>query len=352
MTKKYTKYRSLKKWVKVLIKCMILVFFALGSFLIFSSLNLNSPIKEIILSYDIEESADTKVDIKENNYIDIDSIDKNANYISDLVDNIKVNFNYILDATKSGDYKYNYDIKATIYGEYQGSTENENSKLWTKEYVLLDNQEKSVNDTNSVSISEATDIDFPLYNQEVSNFKKDLNVPIVAYMEVVLKVNVLGNVEGNEIKDSKTQKIIIPLNQVAFSIKKEIPNNDHKNITHVEDNRNINMIKFDIGILFIVYSFTMLFLTFNLIFTKQSKTKYEIELDRILKTYGEVIVELLTPINIENKDIVLVKSFNEMLDLEEELRIPINFIQIGKDVGEFSIVNGEICYKFILKDNY
>ena len=53
MAKKYTTYRTLKKWVRILIKTMIIVFFAVGVTLIYKSLNLNAPLKEILLAYDI-----------------------------------------------------------------------------------------------------------------------------------------------------------------------------------------------------------------------------------------------------------------------------------------------------------
>ena len=40
-----------------------------------------------------------------------------------------------------------------------------------------------------------------------------------------------------------------------------------------------------------------------------------------------------------------------MLDLEEELKIPIMFYEIIEDVlGEFTITHNNILYRFILKD--
>ena len=47
MAKKYTTYRTLKKWVRILIKTMIIVFFAVGVTLIYKSLNLNAVVRNI-----------------------------------------------------------------------------------------------------------------------------------------------------------------------------------------------------------------------------------------------------------------------------------------------------------------
>lgn len=348
MEKINTTYKTLKKWVRVLIKSMIVIFFALGVYLIVSSLNLREPIVNVLVSYNVEQKPTHKVNIIDNNYIDENSLNLNKNYITNLVSTIDLNFDYIYEATKKGNYNYDYDIKATIYGEYQGSVENQNNKFWTKEYKLLEKIDKYLNETNTISVSEKITLDFQKYNNEVLNFKKDLNVPINAYLEVIMNINVVGDVDGNKIKDKKTQKFIIPLNQVVFSITNETKANDHKEITSTEDNRPINMIKFDIGVVMVVYSITLLALTFKMIF--KTKTKFDSELERILKSYGDIIIELASAISIEGKEIVLVKSFNEMLDLEEELRIPINFIQTERNEGKFFIVSNEICYMWILEE--
>ena len=350
MARVNTTDKTLKKWVRVTIKCMIVVFFAIGVYLIVASLNLKAPIEQVLVSYNIEQKPEYNVNIIDNNYIDENSLSITKRYITNLVTSIDLNFDYIYEATKKGDYKYDYDVKATIYGEYQGSVENNDTKLWTKEYVLLEKVEKNVNGVNSISLNENISLDFQKYNTEVVNFKNDLNVPINAYLEVIMNVNVDGVAEGNKIKDKKSQKFFIPLNQIAFSITKETKVNDFKEITSTIDNRPINMIKFDIGIFMTVFSVSLLLMTFKLIF--KTKSKFNSELDRILKSYGDIIVELASSISIEGKEIVLVKSFNEMLDLEEELRIPINFIQTEINEGKFFIVNNEICYMWILEEEH
>lgn len=348
MAKRNATYKTLKKWVRVLIKCMIVVFFVMGTYLIVSSLNLREPIVNILVSYNIEQKPTHKVNILDNNYIDENSLNLNENYITNLVSSIDLDFNYIYEATKNGNYNYDYDVKATIFGEYQGSVENQNKNFWTKEYTLLDKVDKYINNTNSISISETVKLDFQKYNNEVLNFKKDLNVPINAYLEVVMNIYVDGEADGNKIIDKKVQKFIIPLNQVIFSITNEAKVNDYQEITHTEDDRSINMVKFDIGILMIVYSITILALTFKMIF--KTKTKFDSELERILKSYGDIIIEIASAINLDGKELVFVKSFNEMLDLEDELRIPINFIQTEKNEGKFFIINNDICYMWVLED--
>lgn len=352
MLKKYSTTKSLKKWVRNLIKIIILFFLLFGVYLMINSLNFTAPVRNLFLSYDVEQNIKYDVEISENDYIDEDSLNSNASYVTNLVQNIKIDFNYVLDSTKAGDFEYEYDIIGIIYGEYQGSSTTGNSGLWTKKYNLLNKVKENALNTNSININETIDLDFQKYDNEVSRFKQDLSVPINAYLEIVLNIKVNGLCNENKVVDNKVQKITIPLNQIAFSINKDYKANDHKEIVHTDDNRQFNMMKFNAGILLIVYSFTMLGLTYKMIFTVKTKTKFETEIERILKSYGDIIIELATPIDVSDKQIALVKSFNEMLDLEEELRVPINYIEIAKNKGEFFIINGEICYKYYLTDKF
>ena len=50
-------------------------------------------------------------------------------------------------------------------------------------------------------------------------------------------------------------------------------------------------------------------------------------------------------------NVIDVKNFDQMLDVEEELRIPIMFYETKKGTeGELVIVTNEIAYRYILKD--
>lgn len=350
MVKKYTTQKPLNTWLRVLIKIIILVFFAIGLYLIFTSLNLSTSKEKVLMSYDVEQNLSYNVNLFENSYITDESLSKIDNYVTSLVSSIDLKFNYIYEAIEEGDYNYNYKVNATLYGEYQGSADDNNSKLWIEEFNLLPDTVKEVNNVNSFSISENINLNFQNYNAQVANFKSALNVPINAYLEVIMTINVKGEANSCDVVEKDTQKFVIPLNQLTFKVEKDKKNDKHEVITHKEEKVENDMLRFDIGILFIVYSITMLILTFKLIFVVRGKSKFDIELNRILKSYGDVIVEIITPINLSRKDIVLVKSFNEMLDLEEELRIPINFIRLSENVGEFIIINNDICYKWVLME--
>ena len=101
--------------------------------------------------------------------------------------------------------------------------------------------------------------------------------------------------------------------------------------------------------MFISIIFTVLFGIDVLHFVH--KSKYHVELNKILNDYGEIIVEVVNPIPTDNKQIIRVKNFNELIDLEQELRIPILcYINELKAITTFAILNNNQIYQYILKE--
>ena len=87
------------------------------------------------------------------------------------------------------------------------------------------------------------------------------------------------------------------------------------------------------------------------IFNFNQKNEYTKKLEKILKTYDDVIIEITTPVNIDDYEIIEVKGIEEMVDLEEELRIPINFYEhIPNYYGEFTLIHNNIVYRYTLEE--
>ena len=82
------------------------------------------------------------------------------------------------------------------------------------------------------------------------------------------------------------------------------------------------------------------------------KSYYEKAINMILKNYGDIVAELVNPVDLSKLNVIDVKNFDQMLDVEEELRIPIMFYETEKNNrGEFVIVTNEIAYRYILKNH-
>ena len=202
--------------------------------------------------------------------------------------------------------------------------EDEKSQLWTKKYNLIDTVKKETTN-NSFQIDENIKIDYPKYNEVVDH---------------------------KSVGDKQNIKLKIPLNQQAFKISKDYNKNVEKEIKKLTDkDLEIEMKKEICGTILIVVAISLFIVLYKDIFDIAKKNYYNTTLDKLLKDYGDVIVELNSEINKDGLQVVEVKNFNEMLDLEEELKIPIMFYEIEEDeLGEFTINHNNIIYRYILKD--
>ena len=77
-----------------------------------------------------------------------------------------------------------------------------------------------------------------------------------------------------------------------------------------------------------------------LVFKK--KSVYDKFLSKILKEYDRLIVETTTGIDYKNSSIIKIDKFNELLDVRDNLKLPIMY---------YNIVKHQKCYFYIKNDN-
>lgn len=81
------------------------------------------------------------------------------------------------------------------------------------------------------------------------------------------------------------------------------------------------------------------------------KTTYIIKLNRILKDYGDIIAETSNLPNLENQDILEIKEFVDLVNIEEKLKIPIIYYEQRKNKESwFLLTHNNHTYRFILKE--
>jgi hypothetical protein len=78
------------------------------------------------------------------------------------------------------------------------------------------------------------------------------------------------------------------------------------------------------------------------------KTPYQRELDKIYRYHDGIIVRASRPTDLSGKRIVAVKSFDDMLNLEEELKLPIVAASVSAEATQFMIIRDDVVYAYIL----
>lgn len=317
---------------------MIILLFGLGSFLIVDSIKLY---KGDTVKYTEVGDSSYKVCLLSNDVYDDSCLNEEMRYNSKLIDNIMATFKYKVNFSEDIDYDLSYHV--ILYNKIYDKS-NKKKLLYEDKEILVD---KSIVEKLNKKINISTDavINYKKYNDFVNNYKLKYYDSIDARLEVVLYLD-----ESDE--ERKVSSLNIPLGVDTFEIKKNKVNNVNKNV--VISNETLSH-QGDINIFFgcflIVISLLLDFRLVRLVratFTK--KSKYEIELEKILDEYDEEIVNVSDDyIFDDNKEVIKVVSFKELLDASKIVTKPILFHKINHLKSEF-VVDDEKIYKYVLKE--
>lgn len=344
---------TLKMWVRV----SLIIVISLGMFIPLLEIYLNSIEKKQynnkkIYSYQINQNTDYKVQLYDNNFVDETEMESNKIYIADLTKNINLNINYTYSGTKKTPLKYKYKITGKLYGENQDTQSGTTNTVWEKNYNLVEETEKKITDTSGFAIAENINIDYPKYKEEVSNFKKRFGMTLTTKLRICMSIKVEGSYQEEDIKRNDKIILDIPVGVQAFSITEDYKKNINKDLYDKKtDIKIVNSTYTRVCIIISTLSFILFILSFKALFNIKPKSNYTKQLHKILKNYGQIIVEVENPIKEKNYNIVKVKNFDEMLDLEEELKLPIIFYEdIYHYRAVFTITKDNTIYKYVLKN--
>lgn len=335
---------------RTIIPLGFLIMFCIETILIFNSVSVKEGKSDILYSYKATPTGNYNVVLKPNNYIDTKQLGMNQLYISKLVDKVVSRFNYQYSSSEKANLTYTYGINASIIGEYQTTNELNNNKVWSKNFVLLPSTSKTVNDTG-FTLSENISIDYVYYNNIVENFYREINLPMRAYLSVIFKVNVRGEPESNvgTINEDSTYEMKIPLHEQAFQITTKTTNNPNQNISKITNaTKNVNSLTLILSGIAFILTIVVFFKYCQKTFAS-NESAYRKQINRILKEYGDIIVEITNLMDTSNMSIVDVKTFNELLDLEAEIRTPILYYESLTE-GWFMITQGNNLYRYIVVD--
>lgn len=332
--------------------CISTVILFLGIIILLKSFKVTPGGENVIYSYNINKNVNYTVGIQENGYYTDKVLEMDKAYISSLVDKINMDFTYSLAGNKKVKTKYIYQMVAISTIRYSDSmSEEEADPIWTKQYVLKEPKELEHNGANFV-IKENVEIDFKSYNEEVKEFKKEFKVPIVADLQVKLYVRSETEVPTitEPVKEISIMNVKMDLNEDVFKVEKDFKNVETKKMSEtIETKKEVDKLSFAIGCILIIAAVMMLLDAIRRSIKFGKKTDYEIALSRILKNYGDIVAEIVSPIEIDNLNIIDVKNFDQLLDIEEEIRMPILFYEtIEGEQGEFIIICDNMAYRYVI----
>ena len=340
--------RKSLKITGVIISAILFIVSCVGIGSTLMNKNIINGSKEIY-SYTNKYNYDYTVNVKNNKYIDAETLDMGQEaYVTALINNIDLNLNYNYESDTKSEINYKYTIDGKLNAIY--SKDGIDSNVWQKEYVLKE-ETANTEDTNKININEKINLDLKEQNQLVKDFETEMGMTLDVKYIVTLTVKTDTNVDGTDANNEYKSSIEIDLGKKTTTISGENNLEENKQISkQYEENGKINVFALVVYIIMLIFSIYVFVRVFNKQTINIVRNGYRQELNKILRICEEKIVQVSSDPALEKESILDVKEFGEIIKVSEELFKPILYWY--NEVNEeayFYVLCDEMIYRYVLK---
>ena len=298
-----------------------------------------------IVTFKESNNNDYKVYLKENEFYENNYVEKDNQYIANLIDNIMINFDYKMNI--SNRYTYNYAYKVVADVEVKDVT-NDNMIYEFKENLY---ESEEINNTGLLDIKKDIKIDYPKYNDLINKFKTTYELDTA---KATLNINLYLNMDKlNNNKDVISDKIVsslsIPLAENTIAIDK----------VNAEENYSLSLngrkdIYWMIGVSIIFLLVGIIYLVLVIIYAMRTRTAemiYQKEIKSIVSNYDSYIQRITGSYDIGTSQVIKIETFNDMLEIRDTLKQPILMLENDNKTGTFFIIpaTNSIIYTYALR---
>ena len=312
-----------------------LILLIIGTLLLNKSLQFEN---EKIVRYSEKSNLDYKVYLKKNDFYEEEYLGKDMLYVASLIDKLVIDFDYAF----SSEEKENIDFTYTIVAKLSIDNPTGTKSYFEKSYTLLNNKTVNMKDTTGQSIKEEISVDYPYYNTLANSFKNQYGVDADSKLTIYMLVNKKNTEESNFILDSSSvMNIVVPLSERSVDIKMDYKDiNETSQIIKKQSMTVNDYIPLAMSVIFILLSLIMMIKGIrNINLLRKRRSEYDKKVGKILKEYDRLIAESETLMSFEGKEIITIGKFTELLDIHDNLQIPIMYYEVEEHKLSYFYIN-------------
>ncbi len=304
----------------------------------------------VIMDYNSKGDINYRVYLKPNDFISSPYLEEGEAYILDLIDYVQINSSYDFSSTVKTDVTGSNKLVARLKVYYKESTDkNQNPEVLQKERIL-DEKVIDFND-NKYGVTNTYNLYLDEYLKILEDFQDQIKIAADGYLEVSSETTFNGTVGGATYDNKYSNVIRIPLSDSVVKIETEDPEEQNAKV-YEGDLIKTNKVVMTFVIIANIVTFAVICLLLRRLFMFTNRSKYEKEINKILKTYDDIIVNTNTVLDVYKYNIIEITEFKELLNLSRELLLPIMNYEVKK--GEetwFYVVKDDILYRYIVSKN-
>ena len=342
----------LTQWADVLIILAAIIILIFSILSIVKSFSQKSDVGKDLYNYSYNSNLDYKVYLRQNNFFTVPYIGMNKQYITSLIDHIDVDVKYDFKASEELNYTYNYEIVATTKGIYSES-EGAATEIWSKTYQISPIETKSAVGRD-FAINKTVTIDYNKYNDIMNDFRNQFGLSVDSRVDLEVKINITGGLSGaeNSMNESYTMALQIPLLKPTIQLKPDYVNSGTQSVKQPvkASNKKVNLPLLLFGFILLLASLYVIKIYAKKLLSATKKSEYLLQFNKIFKEYTDIVAMTDNLPDLTKYDIVSVKHFNDLVDIEEELHSPILCTEIRPELESwFIILYDKTAYRYILK---
>lgn len=315
-----------------IIVLMCICIFACSFLIFYFNKHREGIVKLDSINVDRKISLTKNVKFVDNDYFDFNS--ESSEYITKLLDKIEVGFGYNTTFSNMVKGKYSYYVKGVL--KNKDNTLNSTLYKGEKKQFEIEGNVININDTFTIDVID--------YINKYNEVKNKYDIKDEAYIEY--RVYVDYDVYNKEVKNNKTNTdelfIRIPISRKKTSIVKSRNVDDsykfYAKFTNT-DRKLFYVICLEILCAIILFALVILFVYKKMI---SEIGIYDRKLKNIFDLYERQIVHLSGIPNLSEYNILFVKSFDDIVDSSNKLKVPINYV---------NIVDHKECVFIVFNDN-
>lgn len=301
-----------------------------------------------VYAYTVHQNIETEVSYFSSSFYDKTPGFGNTAYVADLTDTIKAKFHYQYRASREADLTATFLVVGSIHGKYiLGSDGKDVNNVWSKDYRLVPAEVTTIT-TKDITIDREITIPFSEYKKTMEQFRLSLQLPVTTDMQVLFSVHVKGTIDGSPIDDRRSSVVSAPLDQPLYKLSNKFDKDDKKQVAGkaaIDTQASVRHYeRIAAAVLCVVGLGAIAYGMRRQIF----KSPYQRELDKIYRYHDGLIIKASSRTDITNKTVVPVQSFDDILNLEEELKSPIIASSAGPAATHFMIIHNDIIYMYTL----
>ena len=200
----------------------------------------------------------------------------------------------------------------------------------------------------AITLDKEVSVPFSAYREAMQQYQTSLQLPVTTEMQVLFSVHVTGTIDGSPIDDTRTSVVSAPLDQPIFKIANRFDKDDKKQVAGkaaIDTQANVRSTE---RIAAIIVGFVGLGAIVYGMRRQIFKSAYQREVDKIYRYHDGIIIRASKLVDLTGKRVVAVQSFDDMLNLEEEMKAPIVASQVSSEATRFTIINGDDAYAYTI----